>query len=422
MSFNHLAIEQDDAPTIQFQEDQTFKLRAPKGKLKHSKIYSAYTKTKLSSIPRSVEIILLDAESKSEKIKNFEQRIRRQNAINNSARKSASSNSINSTIHSNLGRSRSMYSMLPMKGCCGVFASKKERFEKYEEFISKYSPGPGEYQNSNRCIDNTNQQGNFRYQSLFAQPSSCSLKKVASDKNNVDTNGVDTDITPGPGAYNPIYNFGKVGFKFPSKGKRFKEREVENIGPGSYFDSSKDIYDYNKPKQQQKPSSFFYIEKPAEIPKLRDEENKLKKYISIQKEKEYEVPGPGQYNFIRMFDVDEKKKGSNKGTNGIKCGNLIPEDLRKKCKEMNIYEQINGSLPGVKSLYEKQSLGNQNNKNLNNTHRTMDFWKAVKPSKHVRSPFLSKSKKIGIYDEIERKHNPGPCYYQSEYDQNYDIF
>ncbi len=44
---------------INFNDVQKFSLRAPKGKIMKSNVYSAYTKNKVSSIPSKVEIILL---------------------------------------------------------------------------------------------------------------------------------------------------------------------------------------------------------------------------------------------------------------------------------------------------------------------------------------------------------------------------
>ena len=102
-------------------------------------------------------------------------------------------------------------------------------------------------------------------------------------------------------------------------------------------------------------------------------DNLLKKYILVRNvEKEYEVPGPGQYNIYMGFDKINRDKAIEKlqVPPPPKQEKLIPDEVLKN--------------------FEK-------NKNINGTF-----------------PFISKEKRIKFQDSILSKHTPGPCYYYND--------
>ena len=351
---------------IYIQNEKNFKLKAPKGVVKSAKIYSAFTKSNLSSIPRNVEILLLDTNAKPPAKKK----------INLNHQNSDSSSSSMKTL------SKSASALLPTN----PFASQRKRFEDSDDYLSKYLPGPGQYAIRD-SIDYAQKRGCFRYQSLFAKPIHCSLRKE--EKMEV----------PGPGTYDVNLIKSQLYVDFANKEeKRFKDKKKENIGPGSYYKGNNSV---DSRWDRKLPSSFFVGKVPVEIAKRKKEENTLKKYIEINNIKEYDVPGPGMYEIKGDFDIKKKLSQNGNGFLASIIMNkiLVPEEMRKKIKELRRKD-------------ESMSENNINTSNINNEENRLY---GVQSQREIRSPFLSKSKKISIYDDVLKKHNPGPCYYQRDF-------
>lgn len=325
---------------ISIQNKNHFKLCSPKGRIINENVYSAYKKSTLSSIPRKVEIVLVDSNHKK---------------ILNSLPVTNQSESSKRRL------TRSESSIL----LSGAFASRKQRFDDYKDFLSKYSPGPGQYDNTSTLDDNR-----FRYQSLFSKPSNCSLKKSNSS------------LEPGPGQYDVVLGTNARNINLASKGERFKEIAKQDIGPGSYFKINS--FKYNN----KHPSSFFM----HNITRRISNDQRLEKYIKMQREKDYEVPGPGMYNVKGDFDHFDSSTKNVKNIGMIQKillnKTLIPEDMKKQIKH---------------SKHESDVHWGKG-----------EYWKGIESKKEIRSPFISKSKKISIYDDIMKRHIPGPCYYQQD--------
>lgn len=346
------------------QNNRKFKLTTPKGHLISKQVYSAYSKTSLSTIPRNVEVILINKDPKTELL--FSKLMKKCGSIKEE-------------------KPEPQEKILPKKKkekLLSSFASKNNRFDEYQNFLSKYSPGPGEYLNDSGNLQLNS--SSFRYQSLFSKPSKIPVKKLKKNKS----------ISPGPGTYNPKYDSVTPLVVFAAKGDRFKENKKEKLGPGSYYNPENPM----KRWDCSLPSSFFKrtLPKLVAVNKKRDE--LLEKYISIQKEKEYEIPGPGTYNSKSEFEAFSKAKGDllkdslKKSTSSLE---LIPEELRRKYQEKR------------NTVEDTSCKSDTSDKN---------YWKETNSKKEIRSPFLSRSKRSLIYSQ-NSNHIPGPCYYQRDLDK-----
>jgi hypothetical protein len=149
--------------SVYLQAKQNFRLSQPKkGKLLNGKIYSAFTKNKMSSIPRDNEVIILD-----EKLKNnqFVEILKKtiQNTLNNSNKTQKTEQKSEITYDSENINNKTIFEdsilinnkYLKSKSMSNIFKTrssnknltqinnKSERFNYYNEFIGKYQPGPG---------------------------------------------------------------------------------------------------------------------------------------------------------------------------------------------------------------------------------------------------------------------------------------
>lgn len=358
-------------PSISIKQDIGFKLRSPtKGQLKLKKLYSAYDKNSLSSIPNNYEIYLINKSNCTSPI--IGQDIEKEINIIMNKENNYSLNQISELNH------------VSLKGYGNGFASKLDRFDISKENNDKYSPGPGEY----KINHYNNRRNNLRYKSLFNEPFQLKTTKKTEDK-------------LGPGFYDSkiescvVKNAKILNSAFSSQDIRFKELKRKKIGPGSYEQA--EISKWNK-----KIPSFFF--KTPLITKI----NNIEKYINtrgINKHKTDVTPGPGQY--IQKSEFDKcitdtkclKKAMSYSYLISNQDNTLVPKELKEfnllMQEELNIRNNINL----MDKINKELSLnGNQNER---------------KTSKGIRSPFLSNSKKCIIYDNTTN-HIPGPCYYQRE--------
>ena len=419
--------------SVYLQENQNFRLSQPKkGKLLSGKIYSAFTKNKMSSIPRDNEVIILD-----EKLKNsqFVEKLKKsiQNTLNisNKTQKTDQKSEItydseninNKTIfedsiiiNNKYLKSKSMSNIFKTrssnKNLTQINNNKSERFNYYNEFISKYQPGPGYYNIENNKKDSNN----LRYKNLYNNNNS------KDNNHSVLSNIINKSIlnNPGPGSYSPLFIddiYNKNYLSLNSKEKRFIELEKEDIGPGSYFIDI--LKDYNNLRPNNYPLSSFVLKnsKYDNLSKKLKKEMILNKYINLYKPKKYEVPGPGKYNFKSTFEI---KKNSNKNNyvenfliNNLKIDkayvknlnledsfNLIPEEIKE---EYNKYKDIENEETEKDNNEKKVDKLRYNEKEKYSVENDKYYFKGI------RSPFLSKTKKNSLF--INKNHNPGPCYY-----------
>ena len=138
-------------------------------------------------------------------------------------------------------------------------------------------------------------------------------------------------------------------------------------------------------------------------------DNLLKKYILVRNvEKEYEVPGPGQYNIYMGFDKINRDKAIEKlqVPPPPKQEKLIPDEVLKNF-DKNINSNSNVFCGGTED-YKVERFKNSN-KSCGNIYRSEN-----KKNINGTFPFISKEKRIKFQDSILSKHTPGPCYYYND--------
>ena len=373
-----------------------FKLIEPKkGHLINKPIYSGYLKNSLSSIPRGTEIILIDKRKDSLKIKLNNNELSKileyeikenKNEFNDKANISfPPSNEIDSN-YININKSFINKGNFIIKNNKNILriGSKTERFnlENYKEYISKYSPGPCDYV-SDINLNILSNKKNYRYKSLFNLPKMLEKKEI---KNN-----------PGPGSYNTsgnmLLNKSRLGITLNKREIRFKNLSAKNIntlGPGEYF------------------KNVNFLDKNYKVNKLQkslSSKNKInriiKKYINTQDKKDYEVPGPGQYNIKSCFNKIDLLKKSNKKIQNIKNKNFIPEEIMKEYLIKKRENNYSYSMISTNNINQDSSYINK--KSYENINKSQKIG--------INLPFVSKSKRIAFLDSSINKHIPGPCYY-----------
>ena len=389
---------------ITIQNIKNFRLTHPnKGKLINHALFSAFTKTKLSSIPINNEIFLFD--KTFEKEKQFFQKIKKilsnnskieskkqnEKISNNSNLSSLKKNIDQKKKISNLNinnkkiiiKSNSTPEIINTNDFSSTFKSKTKKFDDYKQlFLSKYLPGPGQYSSDYLTFTNNN---NLRYQSLFKE-------------NTYYNNDLNKTIIPGPGSYNITTSILYKNSPIPNlnlKEVRFKKEKYDKIGPGYYFRNENE-------KIIKKENSNGFLNN---LNKEKELNNKIKTFKLIEKylglESNNEIPGPGKYNFKSIFSkynqyskIIKNKKLNHLnlfGFDGNKT-NLISDNVRKLYKEALNKERLKSNSQEIidnnNNIYKK-------NNNFNNV-------------KGITSPFISKTKKFIPYNN---NHVPGPCYY-----------
>ena len=205
---------------------------------------------------------------------------------------------------------------------------------------------------------------------------------------------------PGPGSYNTsgniLLNKSKLGITLNQREIRFKNLSAKNInplGPGEYFKSIIFI-DKNYKVKDNRLKSLPLKTKINPI---------IKKYIITQDKKDFEVPGPGQYNLKSCYNKINLFKKSNNRIHNSKNKKFIPEEIMKEYlikKRENNLENSYLMISNNNSIQDTSQFINNNYENL---------YKSQKIG--ITLPFVSKSKRIAFLDSSINKHIPGPCYY-----------
>ena len=482
ININTFHKDMNKLPLISLINNQNFRLRSKKkGKLLNKPIYSGFNKNTMSSIPRDVEIILLD-KNKEEIFSSSNQNILSSldssnlnifgkttnktanenarlsafisktldekkinnaltNSNNNNSKKLKKNKSMN--LQSNIRKTKDYWKFYKSKETPNknMYNDKKDFSMKL--YQSQFLPGPSDY-SSDKSYDWINKQNKYRYNGLFK---SGSYQKNKNIKNPY----------PGPGSYFQLKNINnnnkQVNINLGTKEKRFKNLfSSASLSPWYYSASTKenikesnkssndkgslnkgDVYDFKKYiiKEETDDRGMkrqFYVEdtpskekneikndiksnfnnKSKIFENKSTNENKLnnllKKYIIVRdSEKDYEVPGPGQYNIYVGFDKILKDKAIEKLQFHNKQENLIPEEVLKNCsmnknnnQHFSFFNEWNGNnnINSKNDMKNSKSCENILNKNSSGT-----------------LPFLSREKRIKFQDIILSKHTPGPCYY-----------
>ena len=476
----------DKLPLVSLINQKNFKLTTKKkGKVLNKPVYSGFNKNTLSSIPRDIEIILLD--KSKEEIFESNQNIlnsietRSQNLYEKKSNQTVNDNSrltsfISKTLDDKKNHPATTIQTLSKKNQTkkekeNIVATKDywkfyKRKEQNKKIIpsdknhlnihlyqSQFYPGPSDY-SSEKSFDMINQQNKYRYKSLFKSESSHSLKTTK-------------EFLPGPGSYIQMKSFlnnnnKHLSINLATKEKRFKNLfSSASLSPWFYSSSNKsnineinksqnnltllnkgDLYDFKRYILKEETDDRgkikqFYIEDKSprkkeephnEINNIKNKKNTknketnkineykldkmLKKYINVRNaEKEYEVPGPGQYNIYMGFDKISKDKALEKMQLFHKPENLIPEEVLKN------YSQNKNQSTNFTYFNE----GNDVNKTkelfgIKNSKSSEDIFYSYENRKNSNGtlPFISKQKRIKFQDIILSKHTPGPCYYYNE--------
>ena len=457
-------------PLISLINKKNFKLTNKKaGKILNKPIYSGFNKNTLSSIPRDVEIILLN--KKKDEILTVPQNILNNPESSsfylNDKERSQTLNDYNksSSFFPNASDEKRIYkgkttvnmSKAKSKDNKNLTKFKKKDIKKKiiaddkgkissELFESRYLPGPTDYA-SDKSFDVINQRNKYRYKGLFKNQSYKAIKKTH-------------EQLPGPGSYlkikNLINNNDKhVSINLGTKEKRFKNLfSSASLSPWFYSSAgkksikevnksdllNKDLYDFRRyiikeeiddrgnlkqiyiedksyvKKNDQKidDNNIQIKNKPKKIDDKKNQnklDNLLKKYILVRNvEKEYEVPGPGQYNIYMGFDKINRDKAIEKlqVPPPPKQEKLIPDEVLKNFeKNKNINSNSNVFCGGTED-YKVERFKNSN-KSCGNIYRSEN-----KKNINGTFPFISKEKRIKFQDSILSKHTPGPCYYYND--------
>ena len=502
-------------PLISMQTNKNFVLiQNKKGKILNKPVFSGYTKNKLSSIPKDVEIILLNKEKdeilfKNDKSSNTSRTkdyiFNNQIYINPYTKSndytmgkemtpSASGRISSSGISDNINNK----TILPAstddtKSASAIKANHRyinkvmgtktpnywkfyKKVEKsnyndisnnqnnlsFDEYKSQFYPGPSDY-NVEKSFDKINQQNKFRYKSLFT-------KEINSNKKNK----IKKDNSPGPGSYlkmnNILNNNNKhLSINLGRKEKRFRNLFNNNnpLSPWFYSSSSsinitnknnknnkpiksntntnnsnnnllnenknnnKDCYDYRyyvikevtsdtgekkhfyleekNHKYDDNTNKYIKIIKPFDNIKFKEKRKfniLLKKYINTIDTKDYEVPGPGQYNIYMGFDKILKDNAIEQLKNINKQEKLIPENVWKEFSLSKKDPGLLGNESLIEEKYLKKGMGSKSCENI--------FGQENSKNGSGTLPFLSKKKRIEFHDDLLLKHTPGPCYYYNE--------
>lgn len=321
-------------PSIGINEDSNFKLRAStKGQLRQKKLYSAYNKNSLSSIPNNYEIFLIDKSNRTKSIDLQDIQRYRNTAIDKDK--------------TDTFNQKSNFSHISLKGYGNGFASSLDRFDYSKENNEKYKPGPGEYE-SNQA-DNNDKNNNRKYKTLINGPFNMKVIKKCKES-----------FGPGPGFYNPnvescvVKNAKILNSAFLSKDIRFKVNKNRKVGPGSY--------ELNQLSKWNEKSPSFFFKKPV-IKKVIN----IEKYITtseMSNQKKDNTPGPGHYIQKREFDssitdVQTLKKAissSYRLSNQDKS--LIPKKLKEFKSLMKEERHIKNNIKYIDRIKRELTLKN----------------------------------------------------------------
>lgn len=242
------------------------------------------------------------------------------------------------------------------------------RFEDKDLFISKHSPGPGEYN-----IDNdTKDKGNNRYKSLYVLPSYRSAQKESS---------------LGPGYYNIETLPQKKSNIYMSSVSRSDSHDYNKKdsipGPGTYTLAPISIKKNTNP-------SFFFKNKDTQKIEL------VEKYVNTQNSLNSISPGPGSYELTSIANIPKEttKKGNIKYFSDIK---------REIKQNSNASELIKISTQQTENTFFDS---------YNNKAKKQELLKALYDPLYIPYHYYSNSTEREIHPKDKSKnHLPGPCYY-----------
>ena len=471
-------------PIISIQSNKNFSLiQNKKGNIIRKPVFSGYTKNKLSSIPRDVEIILLDKDKNdifrkiNEKLNTskskdylFNNNIYINPYSNNNTRNLTKdmtrclSSQISSNLSENINNktivqlstntSKSISNVNNKKNDNSKEGKKEPNYWKFykkeknnslsdyqnklsfEEFKSQFYPGPSDYY-CEKSYDKINSQNKYRYNSLYKSEIHKSKKR---NNNN----------SPGPGSYfkmNNIINDGKhISINLGRKEKRFqnlfrnqspwyystnsvnnniKNNNLENLNNKDFYEYhhyiiKEEISDTGDKKQyfiedlnhkindnkndEAKVKIKFFDNKKNEL--KRNFNNLLKKYINTNDNKNYEIPGPGQYNIYVGFDKISKDNAIDSLKYSNKPEKFIPENILKEYSLSKRDPSTLSSEAYNNEKYLKKGIGYSSCENIFNQETTKNGGGTL--------PFISKKKRIEYHDDLLMKHTPGPCYYYND--------
>lgn len=391
---NNFDSSQLELPLISMKQNKNFTLvNNKKGKIINKPLFSGYTKSKLSSIPRPVEIILINKD-KENLINNQSTLFSKFSGKNDLSTKTITKSintpkkQVSKAIYTNDSSNINNKTIIPhnysenkttihkskvgkkSQNFWNFYITKKniQRNRSYfsqQEYMSILSPGPSDY-NPAISFDKVNSQNKFRYKGLFRNRNA-RLKNTVSD-------------FPGPGSY---INMDKliadnenkhININLGRKEKRFKFNSI--ISPWLYsyntnkkietnlktpedkdinhLNNNKDCYDYKhfilkeirsdtgkKQKIYVEDKTYSSMEKTKRSIDTKEKKNEfktnkminniLKKYVDTGEKKEYQVPGPGMYNICTGFDkIYQDNKANESLRNKDINKNLIPEQILKQ--------------------------------------------------------------------------------------------
>jgi hypothetical protein len=337
--------------------DESYQLKAPKGRLHKGPNYTAYKRENLGSIPKSIENIIVD--DKSRTTCGFSSQSERFSSRSESVKNGFPGPGSYSKPH-DFDYSVQNTSFYSTKGY-GNFASTSERFSDRKDFNDTYMPGPGQYQLFHKASLTKDIETKLLYQSLYKDKAAMSLKEKIH--------------TPGPGYYNPILGVENVlssdpSHFFKSHGDRFKVRSKGfNIAPGKYYSEG------SLTKANNSGSSYYFKDK------LPVKENNLRKFMNI--DETTGNPGPGSYDLRTRFGKDYEK---------VILYQKMKSDIKKVIKDSNEDKKV------------REDKGE--------AHDVISGNPFAQPPKSSYV-FVSKSPKM-FNHATKKKHIPGPAYYSPE--------
>ena len=443
-------------PLITLLNNKNFKLTSKnKGKLLNKPVYSGFKKNTLSSIPRDVEIILLDKDkedifgnSSKNILCDLETNSFNNNIYNNNKHKTQNENTGITSYISNIIKEKKINSLITnntkkvtditknknkseenknSKGLNKIYNKKintiknnlakdKKNFD-LDLYQSQFLPGPSDY-STEKSFEKLKQQNKYRYSSLFKIGSTSSKKVIK-------------NTSPGPGSYiqlkNLIDNNKLLKIDLGRKEKRFKNLfSSASLSPWYYASANdnkklnnketnnnmnlvnkKDIYDFKKYILKKEIDDKGIVQRCfiEEIPPIKIQEVKQDKTTEKVKKNtnENESQKINEYKFdnllkkyIQVRDAEKEYEVPGPGKYNIYVG--FDKILKDKEIEKLQYSHKPENLIPEEVL--KKYTENKNNPNLTHIYRN----EQEKNNKTKQN--MNKSKSCGnIYQSKESKKN-----------------
>ena len=446
-------------PLITLLNNKNFKLtNKNKGKLLNKPVYTGFKKNTLSSIPRDVEIILLD-KNKEELFDTSNKNILFDLETNSYNNNNIYTKNKHKTLNENTGITSYISNLIKeKKGGSSitndtklVSDTKRNKSKKFEDknskeykkiynkkintiknntakdkknfnlelYQSQFLPGPSDY-STEKSFDMLKQQNKYRYSSLF---------KIGSNSNK--SNKVIKNTSPGPGSYiqlkNLIENDDKhLGIDLGRKEKRFKNLFSSACLSPWYYSSSnsdkkiknkvinnrmnllnkKDVYDFKKYILKKEVNDKGIVQRCfiEEIPPNKIQEVKQDKNIEKRKKNENENQKINVYKFdnllkkyIQVRDAEKEYEVPGPGKYNIYVG----FDKILKDKEIERLQYIPKSENLIPEDVLKKYNENKNNPNLTFVFRNDN-------NNNVSKKYINKSKSCeNIHKGKENRKNSG---------------